>query len=128
MVSRYLINFVLIQWNVRSVTCSIGWSNRNGKPGTTASPVTVGPQARTRGLGTVLKAFAACLTTVWIVNAGRALNWCENRVDLCTEREKEYIDAMAWKVARCAATRLSLVDSVSFAARSTAEGPLRLDL
>ena len=38
------ISFCRIQSKARSVTCSTGWSNRNGSIGTIARPVTVGPQ------------------------------------------------------------------------------------
>lgn len=40
----------------------------------TAKPVTVGPQAFTLGELAFLKAFVACLTAVWMVNAGNAMD------------------------------------------------------
>ena len=38
-----------------------------------ASPVSVGPQERSRGDFARSNAFLACFTAVWIVNAGSAL-------------------------------------------------------
>lgn len=39
-----------------------------------AKPVTVGPHARSLGLLDLSNAFFACLTAVWIVKAGSALD------------------------------------------------------
>lgn len=39
-----------------------------------ARPVMVGPHAFTRGFWTLMKAFFACFTAVWMVNAGNALD------------------------------------------------------
>jgi len=44
-----------------------------------ASPVMVGPHVFTRGFWTFVNAFLACLTAVWMVNAGRAL-YVENEL------------------------------------------------
>lgn len=57
----------------RSVATSTGWSKIKGSAGTIASPVTVGPQLRSRRLDDLSKAFFACLTAVWMVKAGSAL-------------------------------------------------------
>lgn len=62
-----------IQSKTFSVTCSTGWSNKYGRTGTMARPVTVGPHVRTRTLVLLTNAFLACFTAVWIVNAGKAL-------------------------------------------------------
>lgn len=50
--------------------------------GTTARPVTVGPHIRTRGFFWLTNALAECLTTLWTVKAGSA------------------IEATPWKIAR----------------------------
>ena len=65
--------FPSIHSNAVSVTFSTGWSNKYGRTGTIAKPVTVGPQVLTRGFLTETKALRACATAVWMVNAGKAL-------------------------------------------------------
>jgi hypothetical protein len=107
---------------IRSVTVSTGWSNRYGSTGTIASPVTVGPHALTRGLATFANAFFACLTAVWMVNAGSALR--SHQQGCSRGRARTYIDAMDWKAARLTATMPTRVGSEKCVA-SSGEGPLR---
>ena len=45
-------------------------------------PVSVGPHVRTRGFCTLVNAFLACLTAVWIVNAGSALRFRKDPFNL----------------------------------------------
>lgn len=75
-----------------------------GRAGTIAIPTAVGPQRFMAGLADFANALLACLTAVWIVNAGRAM------------------DARDWKTARLTATIPRRVGSEKFAA-SMGVGP-----
>jgi hypothetical protein len=62
--------------------------------------VKVGPHVLILGDLTLINARFACLTAVWIVKAGSALQIChEPQEGSGSGEDRKYIEAMDWKVA-----------------------------